>query len=165
MMVHATVSVDNFFLLLYLPLKRNLPRHDMHGCYRTVHCSGLLATLAMGGSGFWEATLFFFLFQGKARVLWWRFRLPPDYGQLIFTGRKRSLGQGNVFTGVCLSNGGGCFPACITGHMTRGSASEGSASSSVCIGGADPSAPQDAWETTGYGQQAGSTHPTGMLSC
>ena len=25
----------------------------------------------------------------------------------IFTARKRSLGQGNMFTGVCLSTGGG----------------------------------------------------------
>ena len=34
----------------------------------------------------------------------------------------------------------------------------------VCIqvGLADPS--QDTWDTTGYGQQAGSTHPTGMHS-
>ena len=29
-------------------------------------------------------------------------------------------GQGNVFTGVCLftaGGGGGCIPACVTGHM------------------------------------------------
>ena len=40
----------------------------------------------------------------------------------IITARKLSLGQGTVFTGVCLSaRGGGIgFPACITGHMTRG---------------------------------------------
>ena len=25
--------------------------------------------------------------------------------------------------------------------------------------------PRDTWDTTGYGQQAGRTHPTGMLSC
>ena len=24
---------------------------------------------------------------------------------------------------------------------------------------------QDTWDITGYGQQAGGTHPTGMLSC
>ena len=30
----------------------------------------------------------------------------------VFTARKRSLGQGNVFTGICLSTGagGGGFP-------------------------------------------------------
>ena len=33
---------------------------------------------------------------------------------------KRSLGQDNVFTGVCLSTRGIGFPACVTGHMTRG---------------------------------------------
>ena len=37
----------------------------------------------------------------------------------LVTARKRSLGQGNIFTGVWLSIGGG-FPACITGQMTRG---------------------------------------------
>ena len=25
--------------------------------------------------------------------------------------------------------------------------------------------PSDIWDTTGYGQQAGSTHPTGMHTC
>ena len=51
---------------------------------------------------------------------------------------------------VCL------FPACITGHMTRGS---------VCLqGGLHPGGrlPPD---TTGYGQQAGGMHPIWMLSC
>ena len=43
--------------------------------------------------------------------------------------RKRSLGQGNVFTPVCHS------------------------------------APPPELNTTGYGQQAGGTHPTGMHSC
>ena len=53
------------------------------------------------------------------------------------------------------------FPACITGHMTRGMG--------VCIWGtvclypggwADPP-----MRYMGYGQQAGSTHPTEMHSC
>ena len=50
--------------------------------------------------------------------------------QLIFTAHKRSLGQGNVFTDVCLSTGG------------RGSASRGSASvgEGVCIQGGRGSA-------------------------
>ena len=45
----------------------------------------------------------------------------------LVTARKRRLGQGNVFTPVCHSvhRGGVGFPACITGHMTRG----------FCIGG------------------------------
>ena len=44
----------------------------------------------------------------------------------IITDRKRVLGQGNIFTSVCHSfcpaGDGGMvgFPACITGHMTKG---------------------------------------------
>ena len=52
---------------------------------------------------------------------------------LIITARKRSLGQGNIFTSVGHSVGGGGsggFQACITGHMTRGVLPRG-----VCIGG------------------------------
>ena len=54
----------------------------------------------------------------------------------MFTARKRSLRQGNVFTGFVCSQEGVGFPACITGHMTRGwSASK----RGVCLGGwADP---------------------------
>ena len=48
------------------------------------------------------------------------------------------LRQGNVFTDVCLPTGG-------THHTLCGYSS-----------------PPD---TTGYGRQAGGTHPTGMLSC
>ena len=42
----------------------------------------------------------------------------------FITARKRSLGEGNIFTSVCHSFclGGVGFRACITGHMTRGSA-------------------------------------------
>ena len=76
----------------------------------------------------------------------------------IFTARKRSLGQGNVFTGVCHSvlRGVG-FPACITGHMTRG----------VCIQGEGDLPPEGLGrrprpsDTMGYGR----THFTGMHSC
>ena len=42
---------------------------------------------------------------------------PSSMGFLLITAHKRSLGLGNVFTGVCLSTGGG-FPACIIAHMT-----------------------------------------------
>ena len=55
------------------------------------------------------------------------------------------------------------FPACISGHITRGSLHpEGSASGGLYRRGwADLPTPN----TTGYGQQARGTHPTGMLSC
>ena len=62
---------------------------------------------------------------------------------LIVTARKRSLGQGNVFTQVCVSfcSQGVGFPACITGHMTIGVRIQGVSASrdGVCIRGlADP---------------------------
>ena len=89
--------------------------------------------------------------------------------------RKRSFGQGNIFTSVCHSVLGVGFPACITGHMT------GVFIQGVCIqegveqnrlglpteGGLGrlPPPPRDTLVTTGYGQQAGGMHPTGMPSC
>ena len=86
-----------------------------------------------------------------------------------FTARKRSVGQGNIFTSVCHSvhgwwgeGGYGNFPVCITGHMTKGvSASRGEG---ICIGEggwADP----PPWDTMGYGQQADGMHGTGMHFC
>ena len=63
---------------------------------------------------------------------------------VITTARKLSLGQGNIFTSVChsfCSRGGGRW---------------------VCIQGGGSASPSD---TTGYGQQAGGMHPTGMHSC
>ena len=54
----------------------------------------------------------------------------------IFTARKRSLGQGNVFTGVCLSTVGGIsLPACIRGHMIEGSLSRGVSVQGVSVQG------------------------------
>ena len=68
----------------------------------------------------------------------------------------------------------GLFPGglCSGVSASRGSASSGvgpispgSAYRWVCIlgGWADPP-PQYTWDTTGYGQEASGTHPTGMLS-
>ena len=98
----------------------------------------------------------------------------------IITPHKRSLGQGNVFIPVCypVHRERVGFPACITGHMTRGlhlgglppgswaEPPPGLSTGGVCIQGglADP-LPQDTWDTTRYGQQAGGRHPTGMLCC
>ena len=75
------------------------------------------------------------------------------------------------------------FPACITGHMTRGptggSASRGGLHAGkimqtphpVCLQGGlhlrglgRPPPPQNTWDTTRYGQQAGGTHPTGIYT-
>ena len=52
------------------------------------------------------------------------------------TARKRSLGQGNVFTPVCHSvHRGVSIPACTTGRMTGGSLSRGSLSRGVSVQG------------------------------
>ena len=64
----------------------------------------------------------------------------------IITVRKRSLGQGNIFTSVCHSF----------------SPQRGWSASGVCIVGVGQTPPSD---TTGYGQRAGGMHPTGMHSC
>ena len=66
------------------------------------------------------------------------------YILLIFTARKRSLGQGNVFTRVLL--------LCSQGDLHPGGSASGG-------GLGRPPLPT---RTMGYGQQAGGTHPTGM---
>ena len=56
-----------------------------------------------------------------------------EYCRMVITARKRSFGQGNVFTSSCHSVHRGVaigFPACITSQMTRGSLHWG-----VCIQG------------------------------
>ena len=75
----------------------------------------------------------------------------------IFTARKRSLGQGNIFIGVCqefCSQGGaphpgGCF-------LPEGLPPRGGGASSGGVPGGDPA---------GTATAAGGTHPTGMHSC
>ena len=88
-----------------------------------------------------------------------------------------SLGQGNILhKHVILSMGRGRggggrgvgFPACITIHRTGGICLGGG----ICLqeGGLHPGGdwadhtPRYTWDTTGYGKQAGGTHPTGMHS-
>ena len=62
-----------------------------------------------------------------------------NFNVSFITTRKRSLGQGNVLT-----------------HVSFCSQEEG-----VCIGGGDGQTPS--LDTTGCGQRAGSTHPTGIF--
>ena len=95
--------------------------------------------------------------------LWFSTACQWSCGKVIYTVRKRSLGRGNVFTRVCHSVRG---VAGFEDHMTRGDLHPGvSAFRGVAPRGfwADPL--PDTWDTTGYGQQAGGNHPTGMLSC
>ena len=74
---------------------------------------------------------------------------------------------------VILFTGGVGFLACITGHITRGVCIRGVClhgglpPGRVCIeGGLHPGGvgqtPPPPWDTMGYGQQAGGTHPTGI---
>ena len=104
---------------------------------------------------------------------------------LLFTTRKRSLKQGNVFTGVCLSTGGGgrlrrmqYRSHDLGGLPMGGSVSSGSASGrgpasrgrveqtplDLPTEGLHPAGCRVHEILRGYGQQAGGTHPTGMLS-
>ena len=82
---------------------------------------------------------------------------------LFITARKRSLGQGNIFTGVCLSTGGvpgpgGCLV--LGGAWSRGRGGAWSRGRGVPApgGGVPGGDPQTA-------TAAGDTHPTGMHSC
>ena len=71
----------------------------------------------------------------------------------LITARKRSLGQGNVFTGVCLSTGGLASQHASLVTWPRGvSASRGVGQTPL-------------QENMGYAQRAGRTHPTWMRSC
>ena len=64
---------------------------------------------------------------------------------ILVTTRKRSLGQGNIFTPVCHSVHRGGLPQCMLGYHH----------------------PQDHAPSPagGYGQQVGGMHPTGMHTC
>ena len=89
---------------------------------------------------------------------------------MLITARKRSLGQGNIFTPVCHSvhKGGGSASVHDGMPPPRDQAPPGPAPPG-------PGAPRDqaprgpgtpGTEHAGrYGQRAGGTHPTGMQSC
>ena len=77
---------------------------------------------------------------------------------LVFTARKRSLGQGNIFSSVCqefCSQGGG-LPQCMLGYHPPRSRHPPP----------NQAPPWTKHPPAGrYGQQAGGMHPTGMQSC
>ena len=110
----------------------------------------------------------------------WRWLRQPKERSLLLTARKRSLGQGNIFTTVCHSVHGGegrCIPACIAGGipacLAEGGLSQHAlqegvvpAAGGLCSGGGGGLLPGG--EPGGDPQvatAAGSTHPTGMHSC
>ena len=106
--------------------------------------------------------------------------VPAWYSTTIFTTRKRSFGQGNVFTPVChpvhkgregllqnmhyRSHDKGVYiqVGLHPGDLHPG----GSASRAFCIGGGGvgQTFPQDTWDATGYGEKVSGTHPTEMTS-
>ena len=104
-------------------------------------------------------------------------KLTVNYS--IFTASKRRLEQGNNVTNFCQWHRGwarlGWLPSMHhrshdTGDLHPvGPASKGGlspvGSGGFCITLWLQTPPQDTWNTTGYDQQAGGTHTTGMLSC
>ena len=74
----------------------------------------------------------------------------------LITARKRSLGKGNIFTGVCLSTGGSCPQGglCPGGSLCPG---EFQSREGLCLGVSVRETPVQL--------RAGGTHPTGMHSC
>ena len=77
---------------------------------------------------------------------------------------QRSCGQGNVFTGVCLSTGGGRVSASVHAGMPYppGPGRPPRDHSDTPSDQADPSPGK---QTPAYGLRAAGTHPTGMHSC
>ena len=79
----------------------------------------------------------------------WALRIALEC--FLVTARKQSLGQGNMFTGVCLSTGGQCL---VPGGGL------------VPAGGGGVPAPGGAWwRPPPTAIAASGTHPTGMHSC
>ena len=105
--------------------------------------------------------------------------LPYEQRKNVITARKRSLGQGNMFTGVCLSTGGG---ACSGGFLVPGGACSGRvpgpggclvrgvyllrgglwSGGGVWSGGSGLGGAW--WRPPAMATAAGSMHPTGMHS-
>ena len=88
--------------------------------------------------------------------------MKTDFQQLLFAARNEVC-EGYIFTGVCLSTGGGCLPPQRGGGGSRHPPLQ-----------ADPpgQTPPAPWADTPQvdtsradSQQAGGTYPTGMHSC
>ena len=93
----------------------------------------------------------------------------------IFTARKRSLGQGNIFSSMCqeFCSRGVCLSACWD-TTTPPPLETGTPLEHIPLEEATPPRapppeqtppPPCAVHAGRYGQQAGGMHPTGMLSC
>ena len=86
--------------------------------------------------------------------------------EIIFTARKRSLEQGNIFIGVCqefCSQGGGLLRG--EGVSTPGGVSSGGGRVQGCLLRGCPVQGGYLVEIPPTNTPAGGTHPTGMHSC
>ena len=93
------------------------------------------------------------------------FHEPPMHSLEMHIYRpQRSCGQGNVFTGVCLSTGGGgCLPQCMLGCQTPPDQADTPPDKADHPLGPGRHPPRK--QTPAYGLRAADTHPTGMHSC
>ena len=107
-------------------------------------------------------------------------RLTCTLNIVFITARKRSLGKGNVFRGVCLSTEGLCMmslPVWLPGPMLLLGVSVPGVMfllGGLCSGGPSPEGGLSEGDLCPGGgvsvgrpgiRKAGSMHPTGMLSC
>ena len=94
------------------------------------------------------------------RGIWIQAGLPPGGSASKGSDPGRSTSRRICLLRVSASRGG----SASWGSASRGSASKrGLSPGGLHWGGADP--PRDTWDTTGYSQQIGRPHPTGMFSC
>ena len=93
--------------------------------------------------------------------------LSFSYSYLFITARKRSLGQGNIFTPVCHSVHGGGSASVHDGIPPFPPDQASPDQSPPPKPGTPPRTrhPPGAEHAGRYGQCAGGTHPTGMQSC
>ena len=117
------------------------------------------------------------------------YKVSSDDHQMSLTGKgslpaATNLGQGNIFTGVCLSTAGVCLSACwdippsARPPSTRPSPGADTPPPGTRPPWAPPPCPCPPWHqtppdqtptpgklTAAYGPRAAGTHPTGMHSC
>ena len=104
----------------------------------------------------------------KIRQGTWTARKSTSKVNIWLLPAATKFGQGNIFTGVCLSSGGGDLPQCMMGYTPPAPDPPGTRPTPP---GTRP--PQDQThpppptgkQTPAYGQRAAGTHPTGMHSC
>ena len=148
------------------------------------------SVICLGGRGEGAVQLLTYFGQFSLKTAWKcrnldRSRIPGTSAWIRhFYRPQRSCGQGNVFTGVCLSTGWGCLPQCMLGCHTPldGHPPPGWRTppgwrppwmenpprmENHPLDGDPPGwrTPPPGKQTPAYGLRAAGTHPTGMHSC